>query len=723
MGYAFISYSSKNQQMADSFRILFNRNGIETWMAPGDIPFGSTYTSTINRAIKDSSCFVLLLSENAQGSPWVLKETERAISTGKTIFTVLLDDVSMNDDFEFMLSTSQAVAIRKIDESDEKIKQLVVAIKAYSGEELQVEQKQKNVEAESNAYFEENAVMKGSVLERFKGRALTSVVIPEGVTVIGPRAFAFYPGLKGISIPSTVKRIDEYAFIKCPKLQSITVSPDNPVFRSVNNCCIERSTNKLIFGCGKSVIPEGTTIISKDAFNGCESLLKINIPSSIIRIEEDAFLECANLKELNFEEGIIEIGKLAFCDCYSLNEIRIPASATKIADGAFYKCKSLQSIQVSKQNPAYYSKNNCCIETKTQRLIIGCKNSIVPEGVTSIADMAFIGCDGLTEISLPVGVIEIGKDAFRDCENLSSIVLPNSIEKIKSAAFCGCESIRELFIPESVRVIEKGAFMGCAGICSIKVDPKNTTYRSEDDCCIINSDNILLFGCMNSIIPDGITEIADGAFCGCSALDYIHIPKSVVRIGCDAFSGCYELTDISLSEGVERIESNAFEQCALTSLIFPRSLRYIGEFSFFECFELTNLVIPDSVYYVGQLAFSGNRSGMDRREIFCEASKKPGRWHRDWTDEDSDIYWRDEWYYDEDGMPVVKDYENGKESDNCEEDSNGPRFLRLQCPNCNSIIYIEPEKDQRIDNNGIVHALCSECGQDVEIGRAYTYND
>ena len=100
--------------------MLFNKNGIKTWMAPGDIPFGSTYAATINRAIKDSSCFVLLLSESAQGSRWVLNETERAVSTGKIIFTVLLDDVSMNDDFEFMLSTSQAVAIRKIDENDEK---------------------------------------------------------------------------------------------------------------------------------------------------------------------------------------------------------------------------------------------------------------------------------------------------------------------------------------------------------------------------------------------------------------------------------------------------------------------------------------------------------------------------------------------------------------------------------------------------------------------------
>ena len=134
MGYAFISYSTKNQQMADSFLTLFNQNGIETWMAPGDIPFGSTYTSTINRAIKGASCFVLLLSENAQGSPWVLKETERAVSTGKTIFTVMLDDVPLNDDFEFMLSTSQAVAIRKINKDDENIKRLLQSVITYTGE-------------------------------------------------------------------------------------------------------------------------------------------------------------------------------------------------------------------------------------------------------------------------------------------------------------------------------------------------------------------------------------------------------------------------------------------------------------------------------------------------------------------------------------------------------------------------------------------------------------
>lgn len=135
MGYAFLSYSTKEQQTADSLRVLFNKKGIKTWMAPGDIPFGSTYMKTINRAIKGSSCFVLLLSENSQRSKWVPKETERAVNEGKTIFPISLDDVPLNDDFEFMISTSQAIAIRKIDEQSEEVKKLISAIKLYTDEE------------------------------------------------------------------------------------------------------------------------------------------------------------------------------------------------------------------------------------------------------------------------------------------------------------------------------------------------------------------------------------------------------------------------------------------------------------------------------------------------------------------------------------------------------------------------------------------------------------
>ena len=53
---------------------LLNKEGIEAWMAPGDIPAGSKYAQVINRAVKESACMVLVLSRDAQNSVWVAKK-------------------------------------------------------------------------------------------------------------------------------------------------------------------------------------------------------------------------------------------------------------------------------------------------------------------------------------------------------------------------------------------------------------------------------------------------------------------------------------------------------------------------------------------------------------------------------------------------------------------------------------------------------------------------
>lgn len=104
MGYAFISYSTKNQSFANAMRDLLKDYGIETWMAPGDIPAGSKYAQVINRAVKNCSCFILILSEDSQNSVWVAKEVERAVSYCKPIIPVQLETVVLNDEFEFCSS-------------------------------------------------------------------------------------------------------------------------------------------------------------------------------------------------------------------------------------------------------------------------------------------------------------------------------------------------------------------------------------------------------------------------------------------------------------------------------------------------------------------------------------------------------------------------------------------------------------------------------------------
>ena len=100
MGYAFISYSTKNQAAADSLRDLLKKNRIDSWMAPYDIPVGSKYANVINKAIKDCSCFILLLTNASQNSVWVSKEVERAICYKKPLFPIQLEDIVLNDEFD-----------------------------------------------------------------------------------------------------------------------------------------------------------------------------------------------------------------------------------------------------------------------------------------------------------------------------------------------------------------------------------------------------------------------------------------------------------------------------------------------------------------------------------------------------------------------------------------------------------------------------------------------
>ena len=131
--YAFISYSSKNQPIVDSFRTLLNQNGVKTWMAPGDIPVGSSYMKEINHALKDCACLVLLLSNAAQESLWVIKEVERAVNYHKPIIPVQIEEVILNDEFEFVLGSYQVGAVQRIDHDSVETKKVLNSIIATTG--------------------------------------------------------------------------------------------------------------------------------------------------------------------------------------------------------------------------------------------------------------------------------------------------------------------------------------------------------------------------------------------------------------------------------------------------------------------------------------------------------------------------------------------------------------------------------------------------------------
>jgi len=76
-------------------------------MALRDLPAGSNHSKEVPAAIRNCQVFVLILSRNAQASPWVLKELDSAVSNGKVVLPFMLEEFELNDEFNFLLTGAQ----------------------------------------------------------------------------------------------------------------------------------------------------------------------------------------------------------------------------------------------------------------------------------------------------------------------------------------------------------------------------------------------------------------------------------------------------------------------------------------------------------------------------------------------------------------------------------------------------------------------------------------
>lgn len=148
-------------------------------------------------------------------------------------------------------------------------------------------------------------------------------VIPEGVEEIGIGAFTGMTELKCISIPKSLTKIERSPFMECWSLESITVDPDNPSYKSEGNCLLTKDGSTLIVGCKNSVIPFGVKTIGKGAFWGCQTLERIVIPESVMEIGQDAFHHCRKLTAITIPDSVTSIGYSAFLYCSNLKEVRI----------------------------------------------------------------------------------------------------------------------------------------------------------------------------------------------------------------------------------------------------------------------------------------------------------------------------------------------------------------------------------------------------------------
>ena len=346
----------------------------------------------------------------------------------------------------------------------------------------------------------------------YKGYPPTGTLsIRSNTRLIAKKAFYDCKDLKGKAVvPNLVKHLGDYAFAGCKGLTSVTL-PNSVISLgegAFNGCS----------GLTSIIIPDSVTSMGAYAFSSCEGLTTVTISKSLTYIEVEAFEFCKKLTSVIIPNSVAEIKDGSFSHCYGLTgSLIIPNSVSFIAPNAFSGCSGFEQIIVESGNKIYDSRDNCnaIIETGTNKLILGCKSTVIPNSVTIINDYAFSGCAQLTSVNIPNSVTSIGSGAFKGCVNLTSINIPSSVVSLGS------------------NITDGNPFYNTGWY---NRQPEGIIYL--DNCCLGWKGKAPI-GELK--IKNGTRLIAACAFLGCEELTSVFIPSSMRFIGIGAFFDCYKL--------------------------------------------------------------------------------------------------------------------------------------------------------------------------------------
>ena len=397
----------------------------------------------------------------------------------------------------------------------------------------------------------------------FKGSAVTSVSMPEGITSIDYNAFSGCQNLETVALPESLTTLGIRTFGGCQSLKTIK-------------------------------IPSGVRAIPSSCFNGCSSLESVTIPEGVTSIEGSAFWSC-NLNALTLPESLETIGSYAFCNNCVLKSVNIPAKVKTIGASAFSVC-GLTDLVIPE-------------EVQTIDNYAFCNNPLkkltLPSTITSIGSGAFLNNYSLQSITCNATTPpSLGENAFN--HNISTTV---KVPLSSIAAYRQAEGWKNFTNYYGGEVIADGI-----------------TYRiDENDAMVAVAEATLTEANIPSSVEfEGnqypVIKINDRVFSGNTNLTSVTLPESLTTLGDRAFYTCKSLKTIKIPSGVTAIPDCCFNHClSLESVTIPEGVTTIGDGAFFGC-NLKELTLPSTVTMIEIGAFlSNNRC----QSITCNATTPP----------------------------------------------------------------------------------------------------
>ena len=425
--------------------------------------------------------------------------------------------------------------------------------------------------------------------------ALTSIVIPEGVTSIGYKAFYQCTNMTTIKLPKSLKLIGDVSgltFDGCIGLANGKFIIDdiawwcaldikgcfsNPIYYAKHIYSDEDTEITNL------VIPEGVTSIGHDAFYRCEGITSISFPSTLESIGASAFNSCTNIASVAISKDA-SIGESCFANCSGLTSVTIPEGVETIGASAF--CKT------------------------------GLTSLTLPSTIRSMSQ-SFYGCESLTELTLKDGITTLG-GSFYSCTALASVNIPGSVKEVGYSDFSSCTGLTTVTLNEGT---EKVQFNSCTNLETINFPStiKEVTITRNEKLETVT-------------LNEGMQEI--NSFNYCSALKQINIPSTVTYVG--TFRDCSALEKVIVADiaswcaarhydsryyGPQKMAGKlylgtpaSYEQ--IINLIVPEGVGTIRADAFYNVPTIATVTLPSTLTTIESYAFYGCTGVKD---VFCDA--------------------------------------------------------------------------------------------------------